>query len=79
MAWMAASRSLGGCTGPDSCWTRDDDAPAVVGADRSLDVVENAEAEMGAFLPEFLNLGGEVLELGRAESEVAMKDLGKCE
>ncbi len=39
---------------------------AVVGADGGLLVVEDAEAEVGAFLLQFVELVGEVLELGGA-------------
>jgi hypothetical protein len=41
-----------------------DDAVTVIGAGRSLGVVEDAEAEMGALCFEFVELGCEVLELG---------------
>lgn len=41
-----------------------DDLFAVVGADGGLDVIEDAEAEVGAFLAELVELIGEVLQLG---------------
>ena len=47
---------------------------AVVGADGGLDVVEDAEAEVGAFCLKLVELGGEVLELGASESEAAMEE-----
>ena len=57
-----------------------DDPAAVVGADRGLDVVEDAQAKMGALLPKLVELGGEVLELGAfGEGSGHGRTSGDCE